>query len=158
MRVDPVTSLLDVAHSVVSPHQDARPDHETIDMIVIHNISLPPGKFQTGAIEKFFTGALDFSTHPYFQTIAQMKVSAHLLIHRSGAITQFVPFAKRAWHAGDSFFDGRTRCNDFSIGIELEGTDDLPYEKNQYAQLVKVLQTLMEFYPAITRQRIVGHG
>lgn len=129
-----------------------------IDMIVVHNISLPPGKFGGNAIERFFCGQLNPAEHPYFQDIAGMRVAAHLLIKRNGEIVQFVPFHLRAWHAGESSFQGRTGCNDFSIGIELEGTDSLPYEALQYQQLAKVTRALMAAYPAISQERIVGHS
>jgi AmpD protein len=150
--------LLKSARYVPSPHCDERPENTLIDLLVIHNISLPPGQFGSKNIENFFCGTLDFSQHPYFATIAELKVSSHLLITRKGEIIQFVPFAKRAWHAGKSFFQGRERCNDFSIGIELEGTDDLPYEKIQYEKLTEVTEDLMDAYPLITRERIVGHS
>lgn len=158
MKIDRVTSLLNPVRYEPSAHCDERPENTTIDMIVIHNISLPPGEFGTGAIEKFFCGQLDFSQHPYYATIADLRVSSHLLIDRTGLVTQFVPFAKRAWHAGKSFFEGRERCNDFSIGIELEGTDSVCYEKKQYEQLGRVINTIREAYPAILRRRIVGHS
>jgi AmpD protein len=158
LEIDLSTGLLTSARYLPSPHQDARPDGMVIDMIVIHNISLPPGQFGTGAIEQFFCGELDSTLHPYFSTIKQLRVASHLLIERKGLITQFVPFSKRAWHAGQSHFEGRTHCNDFSIGIELEGTDDIPYEKIQYATLLKVIPILMQTYPSITQNRIVGHS
>ncbi len=141
-----------------SPHADARPEGAIIDMIVIHNISLPPGEFGTGAIEAFFCGELDVAMHPYYQTIANLHVSAHLLIKRNGQVVQFVPFHRRAWHAGESAFAGRTRCNDFSIGIELEGTDTMPYEEAQYQSLVAIIAVLRDTYPSITCERIVGHA
>lgn len=146
------------ARFVSSPHCDARPSDTPIDMIVIHGISLPPAQFGTEQIEKFFSGELDTSAHPYFATIAHLRVSAHLLIDRYGTVIQFVPFSERAWHAGQSQFQGKERCNDFSIGIELEGTDDLPYEPAQYETLAHVIKQLMQHYPAITRERIVGHS
>ncbi len=141
-----------------SPHSDDRPPNTTIDMIVVHNISLPPGEFGGGYVQSFFCGHLDASLHSYFETIASLKVSSHLFIDRHGNVTQFVPFAKRAWHAGVSNFKGRERCNDFSIGIELEGTDDLPYEAIQYQTLARVIQQLMVMYPAIHRSHMVGHS
>ncbi|MEO8400412.1 MAG: 1,6-anhydro-N-acetylmuramyl-L-alanine amidase AmpD [Gammaproteobacteria bacterium] len=150
--------LIKTARYLPSPHCDARPENADIDMIVVHGISLPPGQFDTQYIETFFSGKLDESIHPYFATISSLKVSAHLLIARTGEIIQFVPFSKRAWHAGQSYFQGRERCNDFSIGIELEGTDDLPYEKVQYEQLAEVIKILRHAYPNITRDRIVGHS
>lgn len=158
MQVDRVTSLLSPVRYEPSPYCDERPDNITIDMIVIHCISLPPGEYGAGDIEKFFCGKLDSSKHPYFATIADLKVSSHLLIDRTGMVTQFVPFVKRAWHAGVSQFKGRERCNDFSIGIELEGTDHSPYEKIQYQQLAKVINVLRQFYPEILKRRIVGHS
>lgn len=145
-----------------SPHCDQRPADETISLLVIHNISLPPGQFvQPGAekrpVDDFFRGELDVSAHPFFTEIAHLRVSAHCVIWRDGPIWQYVPFAQRAWHAGVSAFDGRTQCNDFSIGIELEGTDDLPYTEQQYQSLVSLTRWLMQQYPAITLDRIVGH-
>lgn len=156
MKID--QGLLNGVRYFPSEHCDARPDKMPIDMIVIHGISLPPGQFGTDAVERFFCGNLDFKEHPYYETIAHLRVSAHLLITRLGVITQFVPFSKRAWHAGLSSFQGRERCNDFSIGIELEGTDDLPYEKVQYVELARVIKLLQTEYTAITRERIVGHS
>ena len=158
MNIDSKTGLLMPVRYIPSAHCDDRPVNLSIDMIVIHNISLPPGVFGTGRIEQFFTGQLDSSAHPYFATITQLTVSAHLLIDRCGVVTQFVPFSQRAWHAGQSSFQGRERCNDFSIGIELEGTDDLAYEKIQYERLVNIIELLMISYPSITRERIVGHS
>jgi len=139
-----------------SPNFNERPETE-ISLLVIHNISLPPGQFGCVSIEQLFTNQLDWDAHPYFQQIRGLEVSAHLLIDREGEITQFVPFDKRAWHAGVSCYDGRENCNDFSIGIELEGTDDLPYTQAQYNQLIRVSKALMETYPAITKERITGH-
>ncbi len=156
MKIDQTTGLLDTAKYLPSPHCNERPSD--IDMIVVHNISLPPAEFGTGWVEKFFCGKLDHSAHPYFETIKELKVSAHLFISRLGVITQFVPFQMRAWHAGVSGFDGKENCNDFSIGIELEGTDDSPYETIQYQKLADLIQILQKTYPAITRQRIVGHS
>ena len=150
--------LLSTARYVPSQHCDERPKETKIDMIVVHNISLPPGEFGTGAVEAFFCGKLDFVAHPYYETISHLRVSSHLLIERSGEIIQFVPFDKRAWHAGQSFFQGKTQCNDFSIGIELEGTDELAYEKIQYEKLAGVIHALCKTYPAIHRDRIIGHS
>ena len=158
IRVNAETGLLEPCRYLPSPNCDERPDHTDIDMIVIHNISLPPAKFGTGAVEAFFTNTLEMAADPYYQTISHLKVSSHLFIKRTGEMIQFVPFTKRAFHAGESFFDGKTRCNDFSIGIELEGTDDLPYESIQYQQLVRVIQALIEAYPSISLSRIVGHS
>lgn len=156
--IDVSTGLLQQARYLPSPHHDTRPSGMPIDMIVVHNISLPPGQFGGEAIEQFFCGQLDMSSHPYFQTIAALRVSSHLLIKRTGEIIQFVPFHLRAWHAGESSFAGRTRCNDFSVGIELEGTDEVPYEQAQYQQLCAVVNSLRQAYPAISSDRIVGHA
>jgi AmpD protein len=155
--INSATSLLAPVTYRVSPHHDDRPQDILIDMVVVHNISLPPGEFGTNFIEDFFVGTLDHTSHPYFATITHIKACAHLLIKRTGEIIQFVPFDKRAWHAGESFYNGKSRCNDFSVGIELEGTDEVPYESQQYEQLINVVQLLMQAYPAITKDRIVGH-
>jgi N-acetyl-anhydromuramoyl-L-alanine amidase len=157
-HIDLVTGLLPAAGYQPSPHHDDRPDNTPIDMIVVHNISLPPGVFGGDTIEKFFCGTLDMTSHPAFAAIAHLRVSAHLLIKRNGDITQFVPFHKRAWHAGESSFAGKTRCNDFSIGIELEGTDHIPFEPQQYTQLANVIEALGRAYPHISLDRIVGHS
>ncbi|HVY54045.1 MAG TPA: 1,6-anhydro-N-acetylmuramyl-L-alanine amidase AmpD [Gammaproteobacteria bacterium] len=150
--------LLQGAPHQASPHFDDRPANTLIDMIVIHGISLPPGEFGQNMVSPFFCGILDCSLHPYFETIKDLKVSAHLFISRQGEITQFVPFLKRAWHAGQSTFAGQTQCNNFSIGIELEGTDEIPYEEPQYQTLAKIIPLLIQAYPAITPERIVGHS
>ena len=144
-----------------SPHCDERPAGETISLLVIHNISLPAGQFaarpEHSFVDGLFMGELDCSAHPSFADLAGVSVSAHCVIWRDGAIFQYVPFAKRAWHAGVSQFAGRERCNDFSIGIELEGTDNLPYTEQQYQSLTQLTLYLLKQYPAITPQRITGH-
>jgi len=150
--------LIEQAKQVVSPNFNQRPDHKVINAIVIHCISLPPENSNTQAVEQFFTNQLDFSTHPYFQTISHLKVSAHLLISKAGEITQFVPFNLRAWHAGVSNLYGETDCNDFSIGIELEGRDDATFTPIQYQQLVACVKAMLITYPHISRERIVGHS
>lgn len=157
LTINPESGLLESIVYRPSPHHDQRPNGAAIDMVVVHGISLPPGEFGSSAVEAFFCGQLDLSGHPYFATIASLRVSSHLFIRRTGEIIQFVPFTARAWHAGESFFQGKTRCNDFSIGIELEGTDNHPYEEKQYQQLGKVITLLRRIYPAITPDRIVGH-
>lgn len=149
--------LLSTAKLCLSPHFNERPANTVIDMVVIHNISLPPGKFGGGFIEDFFCGKLAIDIDPYFQTIKDLKVSSHILIDRNGSITQFVPFHLRAWHAGISAWQGRDNCNDYSIGIELEGTDDLVYTDYQYLVLKKLIAALQQTYPAISHDRIVGH-
>ncbi|TEU19201.1 MAG: 1,6-anhydro-N-acetylmuramyl-L-alanine amidase AmpD [Gammaproteobacteria bacterium] len=146
--------LLASATQTPSTNHNDRPSDE-ISLIVIHNISLPPGEFNNNHIEQFFTNQLDFNAHPYFKTIQDLQVSAHLLIKRDGSVIQFVPFDKRAWHAGDSNFNGQKNCNDFSIGIELEGADNLNYETVQYQSLKTTLKQLKDHYPV---KNIVGHS
>ena len=136
---------------------NTRPANE-VSLLVVHNISLPPNQFGGPFIEDFFCNQLDCTAHDYFQEIHTLQVSAHLLIRRDGSLVQFVPFNQRAWHAGVSEFEGRDNCNDFSIGIELEGADHIAYEACQYDVLAKVTQALMQSYPAITPSRIVGHN
>ena len=140
-----------------SPNFGPRPDGVPISLLVVHNISLPPGQFGGPEIEDFFCNRLDHSAHPYFQTIEGVQVSAHLLIRRDGALVQFVSLLERAWHAGRSCFEGQDECNDFSIGIELEGTDDIPYTPEQYRRLAEVADLIMAAWPAITADRITGH-
>lgn len=141
-----------------SPNCNNRPAGEEVSLLVIHNISLPPGEYGTGCVQQFFCNALDCDAHPYFDEIRGMEVSSHLLIERDGAVTQFVSLADRAWHAGVSSFEGRENCNDFSIGIELEGCDTEAYTDAQYAALAAITGELMRAYPAITRDRITGHS
>ena len=150
--------MLEGARQHPSPNHDERPPGSDIDMVVVHCISLPPGVFSGDCIDRFFTNQLPVGEHPFFAEIEGLRVSAHLLIRRSGEIVQFVPFHRRAWHAGVSHFCGRDRCNDFSIGIELEGTDDSPYEDTQYDALARVVSSLLAAYSAITPDRIVGHS
>ena len=128
------------------------------DLIVVHGISLPPGEFGGAWIEQLFAGDLDPGAHPYFATIAAARVSAHVLIRRDGRCIQFVPFAARAWHAGVSSWNGRDACNDFSVGIELEGADDIPYAEPQYRALAGVIRALCAAYPALSHERVVGHS
>lgn len=149
---------LDQARRVPSPNYNQRPSDQTIDLLVIHNISLPPGQFGTGCVEDFFCNQLDHSAHPFFEEIQSLQVSAHLLIERSGAVVQFVGFDDRAWHAGQSCFNGREACNDFSIGIELEGTDETPYTDEQYQHLVAITRAIQKAYPAIVLDNIQGHA
>ena len=157
LKLDPTGNWFDEARRVRSPNFDARPPGCAIDMIVVHGISLPPGEFGGEGIERLFCNRLNPRAHPSFSAIVSLKVSAHLLIRRDGAMVQFVALTDRAWHAGESRFGNRTRCNDFSIGIELEGTDIDPYESLQYARLCGVCRTLIDRWPAITMDRIVGH-
>ena len=141
-----------------SPNFDERPDPADISLLVIHCISLPPGVFGNENIDKLFCNLLNPDDHPYFKEIYNLSVSAHLLIKRDGSCVQYVPFDKRAWHAGQSRYKGRERCNDFSIGIELEGTESIAYAEAQYVQLAAVIDTLLKSYPKLSRQRISGHS
>ena len=156
-----MTATLPVITERQSPHYDDRPQAETVSLLVIHNISLPAAEFskvpQHSYIDALFMGELDCTAHPSFAGLAGVRVSAHCVIWRDGSIFQYVPFAKRAWHAGVSSFAGRERCNDFSIGIELEGTDNLPYTDQQYKSLINLTLMIMQRYPAITPERIAGH-
>lgn len=149
---------LNTATRVPSPNHNSRPDSADISLLVIHNISLPPGQFGGGYIEQFFSNCLDPDADDYFAGICDLEVSSHLLIDRLGKITQFVPFSARAWHAGLSQFEQRENCNDFSIGIEMEGTDDIAYTDIQYQVLAEVTRLLLAQYPMIKTDRIVGHS
>ena len=150
--------LVQGARQCPSPNQDRRPAGVSVDLLVIHNISLPPGEFGGPWIDDLFTNRLDPLAHPYFRDLKDLKVSSHLLIRRNGEIVQYVPLHRRAWHAGQSEFCGRCDCNDFSIGIELEGVDDLAFEDTQYLALNRVTRMLMHHYPGITVHRIAGHS
>ena len=149
--------LTDITHTP-SPNCDERADETDIGLIVIHCISLPPQTFNTPYIEQLFTNQLNPEDHPYFKEIYQLKVSSHLVIKRDGGCVQYVPFNQRAWHAGVSSYQGRERCNDFSIGIELEGAETIPYTDSQYAQLNTVIDLLLAHYPSLSKQHIVGHS
>ena len=156
-HVDARTGLIDPATRCASPNSDPRPDGCAPEMIVLHGISLPPGEFGGPEIEQLFTNRLDWDAHPYFGEIRGLEVSSHLLIRRDGELVQFVPFTERAWHAGESSFRGRNRCNDHAIGIELEGEDETPYADAQYDTLQCVVAAILEAYPAITAREIAGH-
>jgi AmpD protein len=143
------------ARRIASPNCDARPDEETATLVVIHAISLPPGQFGGDGVERLFTNRLDADAHPYYREIAGLRVSAHFFIRRDGELIQFVPCRLRAWHAGASRWRGRERCNDFSLGIELEGCDELPFTDPQYAQLGRLVKTLRAHYPIAD---IAGHA
>ena len=140
-----------------SPNFNARPDPADISLLVIHNISLPAGEFATGYIDQLFCNTLDCHSHPSFESLRGVEVSAHFLIRRCGELVQFVALDQRAWHAGLSSFGGRDNCNDFSLGVELEGTDHQAYTEQQYQTLVQLTSELQERYPMITAERIVGH-
>ena len=141
-----------------TPNYDDRSDPHDISLLVIHCISLPPGEFDNHYIDQLFCNQLNPTEHPYFKDVYQLKVSAHVLIKRDGSCVQYVPFNKRAWHAGQSVYQGRERCNDFSIGIELEGTELIAYTDQQYQQLAAVIRALLETYPKLSTQRITGHS
>lgn len=152
--------LLSTALFHSSPNCSDRPDPDDISLLVIHNISLPPGEFDNTYIDDLFLNRLDCNAHPSFHTLGLegLHVSSHLVIRRTGEVIQYVPFHQQAWHAGVSIFEGREKCNAFSIGIELEGADTVPYEAIQYEKLTEIIAVLQEDYPLITRDRIVGHS
>jgi len=150
-----IAGLCDGARYVPSPHHDERPEGEAISLLVIHNISLPPGEFGGPWIDDLFLGRLDADAHPYFAAIASMRVSSHFLIRRDGELVQYVPCELRAWHAGASLWQGRERCNDFSIGIELEGADDVPFAEPQYDVLAALTRSLLARYGPLD---IAGHS
>jgi len=154
----PRSDLLADATFLSSPHFDERPAEIDIDLLVIHCISLPPEQYGSDYVEDFFLGKLDCSLHPYFQKLISVRVSAHVYIKRDGQLIQFVPLDKRAWHAGLSEFAGKSRCNDFSIGIELEGDVNNPYTSAQYQRLAAVTAEIQQRYPLITQDRITGHS
>ena len=157
-RINAATGLIEPARQCPSPNQDARPNGARPDLLIVHGISLPPGEFGGPQVEQLFTNTLDWDSHPYFGEIRGMQVSAHLLVKRDGELMQFVPFTQRAWHAGESCFRGRSCCNDYSIGIELEGEDDVPYEDSQYDVLIEVSRALMQAYPEMSAREIAAHS
>ncbi|MBA1265383.1 1,6-anhydro-N-acetylmuramyl-L-alanine amidase AmpD [Stutzerimonas stutzeri] len=157
MQLDHATGWCRGIRHCPSPNFNQRPDGE-ISLLVIHNISLPPGCFGTGKVQQFFQNCLPAGEHPFFEDIAALQVSAHFLIERDGAVTQFVSCLDRAWHAGVSRFGESEGCNDFSLGIELEGTDDEPFCEAQYDSLIRLCTLLRQAYPAITPERICGHS
>lgn len=156
LRLD-AEGWLQPARHCPSENFNERAADAAVDLLIIHNISLPPGRFGGGYIEALFTSTLDCTVHPSLAELAGVRVSAHLFIDRRGRLTQFVPLHLRAWHAGVSSWAGRDGCNDFSIGIELEGTDTRPYTERQYTRLAAVIRTVQMAFPAITTDRIVGH-
>lgn len=158
MKVDLQSGWLQGVVRVPSPNHDERPEGARPELVVVHAISLPPGEFGGPWIDHLFTNTLDPAAHPYFREIAGLEVSAHVLIRRDGQVVQYVPFDRRAWHAGASSWQGRTRCNDFSIGIELEGADDIPFEELQYQRLAGVIAALLAAYPGLSPERIAGHS
>lgn len=158
LHIDTATGLLQGARQVLSPHWDERPAGMQPELIVIHGISLPPGEFGGHWIDRLFCGNLPPDAHPAFPSIAGMRVSAHAVIRRHGEVSQFVPFGARAWHAGRSRYGEREACNDFSVGIELEGTDEVAYEPVQYQVLAALIDALCRAYPGLSPGRLVGHS
>lgn len=151
------TGLLAGVRLVLSPHRDARPGCAP-ELIIVHGISLPPDEYGGPWIDRLFTGDLPPDAHPYFRDVAGLRVSAHALVRRDGELVQYVPFGERAWHAGVSRYRGRKACNDFSIGIELEGSDHVPYEPVQYVRLAALILALRRAYPSLAAADVVGHS
>ncbi|WP_066922656.1 1,6-anhydro-N-acetylmuramyl-L-alanine amidase AmpD [Steroidobacter denitrificans] len=156
-QIDPGSGFVEGARQVVSPNCDPRPDGALPELIVVHGISLPPGEYGGPWIDALFTNQLPPNAHPYFATVAGLKVSSHLLIRRDGLLVQYVPLHLRAWHAGESIYRGRPRCNDFSIGIELEGADEAAYEPVQYRILSAIVLAMCAAYASLSPRRIAGH-
>ena len=156
--MDAASGLLREARQVSSPNFDARPAGMLPELIIVHGISLPPGEFGGPWIDRLFCNELPAAAHPYFAEVAKMRVSSHALIRRHGELVQYVGFNDRAWHAGQSSYQGREACNDFSIGIELEGADDIAYSPQQYVKLAAVIDALCRAYPTLDRRRVVGHS
>jgi AmpD protein len=158
MQVDRESALMLGVRQIASPNHDSRPAGVAADLIVVHGISLPPGEFGGPWIDRLFTNSLPAETHPYFAEVVSLRVSSHVVVGRDGAVTQYVAFTERAWHAGKSIYQGREACNDFSVGVELEGTDTLPYEPAQYRALAQVVAALCAAYPRLSPDRLVGHS
>jgi N-acetyl-anhydromuramoyl-L-alanine amidase len=156
--IDAATGLVRGVRQVLATNFDARPAGAEPTLVVVHGISLPPGEFGGPWIDRLFTGALPPQAHPYFKEIEGLRASAHALIRRDGQIVQYVPFHLRAWHAGKSSYQGRESCNDFSIGIELEGTDDTPYTEAQYQNLAALTAALLGTYASLSEAAIAGHS
>ncbi|MDN3405505.1 1,6-anhydro-N-acetylmuramyl-L-alanine amidase AmpD [Pseudoalteromonas sp. APC 3218] len=156
MKIDSLGVINNISQRACS-HFDERPAHSDISLLVIHNISLPAGEFNTPYVDDLFMGNIDCNAHSSFSDLAGLRVSAHCFIKRCGEVIQYVPFEKRAWHAGRSCFAGQQNCNDFSIGIELEGTDTTNYTDGQYQSLAALAHAIMQRYPKITASNIVGH-
>ncbi len=158
LEIDAPTGLLRGARQVLSPHHDARPPGCRPELIVLHGISLPPGEFGGPWIDALFAGDLPAAAHPYFESLAEVQVSAHALVQRDGTLVQYVPFEARAWHAGPSNWHGREACNDYSVGIELEGVDEAPYTDSQYAACADLVLALCAAYATLSTERMVGHS
>jgi AmpD protein len=158
LQVDLESGLMRGVRQIASPNYDSRPAGIEADLIVVHGISLPPGEFGGPWIDRLFTNCLPADMHPYFAEVGSLRVSSHVVVARDGAVTQYVAFPERAWHAGKSIYQGREACNDFSVGVELEGSDTLPYEPAQYAALAEVVAALCAAYPQLSPDRLVGHS
>jgi AmpD protein len=158
LQVDLESGLMQSTRQVASPNCDARPSGVEAELIVVHGISLPPGEFGGPWIDRLFTNSLPPDMHPYFAEIRELRVSAHMVVARDGGLTQYVRFTDRAWHAGESRYNGRVACNDFSIGVELEGVDTIAYEAAQYDTLAEVVAALCDAYPRLSPDRLVGHS
>jgi AmpD protein len=158
MQIDIDSGLMLGVRQIASPNHDDRPPGVEADLIVVHGISLPPGEFGGPWIDRLFANTLPAEMHPYFAEVCALRVSSHLVIQRDGAVTQYVSFIDRAWHAGTSNYQGREACNDFSVGVELEGTDTLEYESVQYGVLAEIVAALCAAYPRLSPQRVVGHS
>lgn len=158
LRIDVESGLLQGARQIASPNRDLRPPGVEADLIVVHGISLPPGEYGGAWIDRLFTNTLPAQVHPYFAEVCSLRVSSHVVVGRDGTVTQYVKFTERAWHAGKSVYQGRHACNDFSVGIELEGTDTTPYEAAQYSALAEVVGALCAAYSSLSPQRLVGHS
>jgi AmpD protein len=157
-RVEAATGRLLAVRQVESPNCDERPAGRVPELVVVHGISLPPGEYGGPWIDALFTNTLPPAAHPYFETVADLRVSSHALVRRDGSVVQYVPFHRRAWHAGASRWRDRERCNDFSIGIELEGTDATAYERAQYSALARIVAALCRAYATLSPDRVVGHS
>ena len=158
MQFHAESGLLRGARQLLSPHCDGRPAGVAPELIVVHGISLPPGEYGGPWIGQLFCGGLDPAGHPYFAEVAALRVSAHFLVRRDGEVQQFVPVGLRAWHAGRSSWQGREACNDFSVGIEMEGSDEAAYAPEQYAALARLVRALCATWPTLSAQRLVGHS
>jgi N-acetyl-anhydromuramoyl-L-alanine amidase len=158
LEVDLESGLMRGVRQIASPNHDPRPAGVEADLIVVHGISLPPGEYGGPWIDRLFTNTLPADVHAYFAEISGLRASSHLAVTRDGAVTQYVSFTERAWHAGKSNFQGREACNDFSVGVELEGTDTQPYEDVQYDRLAEVVAALCAAYPRLSPERLVGHS
>jgi N-acetyl-anhydromuramoyl-L-alanine amidase len=158
LRIDVESGLMQGVRQIASPNRDLRPPGVEADLIVVHGISLPPGEYGGAWIDRLFTNTLPAEVHPYFAEVCSIRVSSHVVVGRDGAVTQYVKFTERAWHAGKSIYQGREACNDFSVGIELEGTDTTPYEAAQYEALARVVAALCATYPRLSPDRLAGHS